>query len=670
MITQLRHPGFDSAFETLGIKHDKYIDNIHLVDSLFYEDKRFVVEVIPKAGNFWEIQQDMILWENNLKQEFPNVNFQSWTKSLSALYNKNSLIRLKREQVLERYRKIDLFKNLIGKDTNSFLVIIEVEDDDPEINLAKFYKVLETTDFRLEYKFNSTSEFHLENSINQSMTNDLTIIIGLLFLFFVLIMFWAYRNIFSMLYLSFLVGISLVVGLFVQRFTGLPLNLITIMVLPVVVVLSASNAVHLLTAFFSEDDHLTYIEKLTKVYKKYLLPSMLTSLTTAVAFFSLAFNTTKSVIDLGWITGISVIISFVICFFMSPFLFQFAPIQKVRKQRLARISNFFIDRKKIFSYILTPLLFIAIVLLPKLQFKNNFELFIPMQSDAKIQHDNIRDNYYSQATLDMLVQLKDTADRKEQVKGLEDKLELLSHINVVKSSATKSVVMTKFFIPIELADASGYTKKFEANNGFTQRFQIGTKQPDDLIVIETDIDSLMNAVNLPNYKIASVVLAFNNVNASVGKSLLLSLLTSSLFLFIVFFLMTRSLPQSLIGLFANLVPLSAIVIIFVAFNLHINIMTAITAVVCLGIIVDDTIHSFYRRVVLDRPLEELSVGMLTTTIILIVGFGIFAISDIRPVGIFGGVAAIVFAITLISDLTILLYLLELHEKWKAKKALQ
>lgn len=667
MIIQVRHPGFDSSFETLGIKEDVYLTNQEYIDSLFQEGEKFAIEVVPQSGNFWQIQDDMLLWEENLREKYGNLDFRSPIKALSTLYNKSTLENTERSEILQRLAGIELFENLIGKDLKSFLVVLEVDTEEVEVGLDKFNKSIEDTNFQLEYEFNTTSRYHIESSINNAMLGDLTLIIGLLFFFFVLIMLMAYRSLFAMLYLVFVVGLSMALAMAIYQFVEAPLNLISVMVLPVTVVLSAANAVHLLTGYFSQDPTLTNLERIKIAYQKYLLPSLLTSITTSVAFFSLCINDTQSVSTLGWLTGVSVIISFLACYTLSPFIFRWAPSKQLVKHKFLDISNFFINRKRLFSYLLMPILVIAVILLPKLTFKNNFELFLPIGSKEKLEHDKIRDNYYSQATLDVLIDLKDTIDIASRTLALKKDFIALDSVVSVRCSENNSVVMTKFFMPVDIAKVSGYKEKFVRKNGQLQRFQIGVKNPDDLAHLEQNIHKMMEDRSGVDHIIASVVLTYENVNKEVGKSLIQSLLTSSFCLFLVFFFLTRSFIQSFVGLFVNLVPLSLIVIIFVGFDLNLNIMTSITAVVCLGIIVDDTIHSFYRRVVRKKPLGELSFGMLTTTLILVVGFGIFSISNIKPVGIFGSVAAVIFVVTLISDFTLLLYLIDLLDKRDAKK---
>ena len=429
-----------------------------------------------------------------------------------------------------------------------------------------------------------------------------------------------------------------------------------------VVVLAAANAVHLLTGYLSMKEG-TVDEKLKKLYKKYLVPSLLTTITTSFAFFTLTFTTTKAVYDLGWICGVTILVNFIICSLATPFVMQYAPKRNITEHPFSKAAQFFIKRKKFFAIIQLPILFISIALLPQLGFKNNFELFVPKKSDARVSLDKLKSEYYVQSDLNIMLIGPDSMRTIEEVKNLKSQFEEIEEVKSIIDRTTASVVFTSILLPINLAELPTFKKRYESKEGRFQRIQLKTSNPADLIKAEQKINTILE--NVPNnieVKKSSSELMYEYVNREVGASLIKSMVSSSIFLFFMFLFLTRSFLQSLIGLFVNLVPLSMIVILFVGLDLQINIMTSLTAIVCVGLIVDDTIHSFYRRVVMRQELKELSFGMLTTTIILTTGFGIFSISSLTPVVIFGGIAAIIFVVTLISDFTLLLYLIELYDQ--------
>ncbi len=102
----------------------------------------------------------------------------------------------------------------------------------------------------------------------------------------------------------------------------------------------------------------------------------------------------------------------------------------------------------------------------------------------------------------------------------------------------------------------------------------------------------------------------------------------------------------------NVVPLSVAVWVFSLFGFSLNILTAITATVCIGLLDDDTVHLLYRKFVLREPVDTLANSIVNTAILLAVGFGFFVLSDFYPTQVFGGVSALVFVFGILGELTL------------------
>jgi len=662
MISMIRHPGFDSAFENLGIQNNVYIDDAPFIDSVFNQKQNVYVELIPHHEFFGSVIKDIKAYEENLTRLFPEVQFRSPINFAEAIYGMERLDTMSVSNALSRLSTVNLLKDVIAIDSSSFLVVIGLDKDRQDIVVNKLDKAWTSVQNHKKYTVHSSGLALVENAMNESIQKDMLYILLLLFICFALIMYVSYRSKFATSYLLGMVTASLVTGIFIYVLSGFPFTFVGIMVLPVVVVLAAANAIHLMTGYFALKEG-THDEKIRAIYKKYLLPSFLTTITTSFAFFTLMFTTTKSVFTLGWVCGLTILVSFLICFTTTPFLLQYAPARNIKDHPFSRAAGFLIKRKKTFSFLLVPVLVISIILLPYLTFKNNFELFIPDDSEARMHLDEIRKNYYAQTDLNIVIEGADSLSTYNEMTRISEKLSEVEGVQSVWDRSMQSFVFTPFLIPIDLAATSDFKNRYEASQGKFQRIQLRSKTTKDLVKAEKEINEIIETIP-SNFTVrkSSSELMYEYVNIEVGASLMKSLLTSSIFLFFVFLFLTRSFLQSLIGLFVNLVPLSMIVILFVGLDLQLNIMTALTAIVCLGLIVDDTIHSFYRRVVMRSPLKELSFGMLTTTIILTAGFGVFAISSVKPIVIFGGIAAIIFVVTLLSDFTLLLYLIDLYDR--------
>ena len=115
---------------------------------------------------------------------------------------------------------------------------------------------------------------------------------------------------------------------------------------------------------------------------------------------------------------------------------------------------------------------------------------------------------------------------------------------------------------------------------------------------------------------ASSAILMDEVNSSVSKSLIQSLSSSGLVIFFMIFLLTRSISASILSLLPNLVPIACIIILFYIFGISLNIITSLTAVICLGLLDDDTVHILYRKLWLKEDMEELSFSILSSAIIL------------------------------------------------------
>ena len=662
MMSMIRHPGFDSAFENLGIQNNVYIDDAPYIDSVFNEKQKVFVEIVSKHETFGAVVADMKEYQDNLQQLFPELQFRSPVGFAESIYGINRLNETPVSEVLTRLSNVDVLKDVIGIDTSSFLVVLGIDKDKQDIVAEKLDKAWTSVQNKDKYIYRASGLALLENAMNETLQRDILFILIILFICFALIMYVSYRSKFATSYLLGMVTASLIAGIFVYVLSGYPFTFVGIMVLPVVVVLAAANAVHLMTGYFSIKEG-THDEKIRKIYNKYLVPSFLTTITTSFAFFTLTLTTTKSVYTLGWVCGVTILISFAICFSVTPFVMQYAPKRNIKDHPFTKAANFFIKNKKVFAICLIPVLFISLFLLPHLTFKNNFELFIPENSQAKMDFEEIRSNYNAQSDLNILIKGTDSLETINEVKRINELIKGVDGVESVFDRTMHSIIMTPLMIPVDLAATSEFKDRYEASLGRFQRLQIRTKTSQDLVAAEAKINQIIESVP-SSFEImkSSSELMYEYVNREVGASLIKSMLSSSIFLFFVFLILTRSLLQSIIGLFVNVVPLSMIVILFVGLDLQLNIMTALTAIVCLGLIVDDTIHSFYRRVIMRQKLNELSFGMLTTTIILTAGFGVFAISSLQPVVIFGGIAAIIFVITLISDFTLLLYLIDLYDR--------
>jgi predicted RND superfamily exporter protein len=125
-----------------------------------------------------------------------------------------------------------------------------------------------------------------------------------------------------------------------------------------------------------------------------------------------------------------------------------------------------------------------------------------------------------------------------------------------------------------------------------------------------------------------------------------------------------SFKVGIISLIPNILPLAMGAAVMTILDIPLSIGTCLVFSVCLGIVVDDSIHFLlsYRRQILKGVSKELAIqevmfttgtSLFITTVILFFAFGLFAFAQFVPNMHFGIIASVIFVTALFADLVIL-----------------
>ncbi|MBU0637430.1 MAG: MMPL family transporter [Planctomycetes bacterium] len=126
----------------------------------------------------------------------------------------------------------------------------------------------------------------------------------------------------------------------------------------------------------------------------------------------------------------------------------------------------------------------------------------------------------------------------------------------------------------------------------------------------------------------------------------------------------RSVRLGVISVLPNLFPLAAAAAVLVVTGQPLQITGVIVFTICLGIAVDDTIHflaRFRRELAVEgdvaaairRSLVAVGGALVTTTVVLLSGFGTIMLSEMPPVRLFAWLSCSAFAAALLGDVVIL-----------------
>ena len=174
------------------------------------------------------------------------------------------------------------------------------------------------------------------------------------------------------------------------------------------------------------------------------------------------------------------------------------------------------------------------------------------------------------------------------------------------------------------------------------------------------------------YKLAGVLILFNNLLQSLFKSQILTLGIVMLGIFAMFFVLFRNITLSLIGIVPNFIAAFFILGIIGLMEIPLDMMTITIAAITIGIAVDNSIHYIYRfkeefkkinsyEKTLDRCHSTVGIAILNTSITIVFGFSILILSNFIPTIYFGVFTGIAMLLAMMSVLTLLPKLLLIYK---------
>jgi len=164
--------------------------------------------------------------------------------------------------------------------------------------------------------------------------------------------------------------------------------------------------------------------------------------------------------------------------------------------------------------------------------------------------------------------------------------------------------------------------------------------------------------------LAGLLVLYNNMLQSLFGSQILTLGITVFALMAMFLALFRSLRLALIAIFPNVLSIAAVLGVMGWLNMPLDMMTITIAAISVGIAVDDTIHYIDRfksefekdrryLATMHRCHGSIGHAMYYTSVTIIIGFSILALSNFIPTIYFGLLTSLAMLIALIAALTLL-----------------
>ena len=185
--------------------------------------------------------------------------------------------------------------------------------------------------------------------------------------------------------------------------------------------------------------------------------------------------------------------------------------------------------------------------------------------------------------------------------------------------------------------------------------------------IERDLVDLFE-LKPEQVNLTGMFVLYNNVLQSLFSSQIMTIGVVFLVIIAMFLVQFRSLRLALIAIVPNLISAAAVLGLMGLLGIPLDIMTITIAAITIGIAVDDTIHYVHRYIeelrIDNKPLLAIkrahdSVGraMYYTSITIITGFSILALSNFNPTIYFGLFTGLAMFVAMFANLTLLALLL-------------
>ncbi|MDB2500596.1 MMPL family transporter [Candidatus Pelagibacter bacterium] len=513
-------------------------------------------------------------------------------------------------------------------------------------------------------------------------------------------------------------------GLLGWKVTVISSNFIALML-----ILTMAMNIHMSTRFLQLKNDFpdsSNFEIISITTGKMFWPIIYTVLTTICAFLSLIFSGIKPIIDFGWMMTFGLITSFVVTFTLLPTLLSFVSDNSVEinENKESKITSFFAkisNNNKNIIFTLTGIVIILSVLgISRLEVENSFINYFNKNTEIYKGMKLIDEKLGGTTPLEVIIKFpnqdknksdeddefedwgegenKDdekywfTKDKIDKIDSVHNYLDGLPAVGKVLSFSSIIQVATQLnnnkplgtlemgvlyskipeSIKKEIIDPYISIKDNEAR--ISLRIidsQDGLRRNDLIKKINLDLKDQLN-LNDEEFKLAGVLILFNNLLQSLFKSQILTLGLVMIGIFAMFMVLFRNIKLSIIGVVPNFIAAFFILGIIGLLGIPLDMMTITIAAITIGIAVDNSIHYIYRfkeeylkyqdyEKTLKICHSTVGVAILNTSITIVFGFSILVFSKFIPTIYFGVFTGIAMLLAMISVLTLLPSLLLLSK---------
>ena len=610
-------------------------------------------------------------------------------------------------------------KNLANKSKK------EIEELKDQIKKQNHQNILEIRDVIKSYE--DIGKIHLggipmiADDMMSFIKSDI-IVFGIgVFLFIVATLWFVFRKIIWIIVPISSCFFSVTIMMGILGILGWKVTVISSNFIALMLILTMAMNIHMSTRFLQLKENYpdkNVLDLIIITTNKMFWPILYTVLTTIIAFLSLIFSEIKPIIDFGWMMTIGLIISFIITFTLLPTLINFVPKANISLKNYENsfITSFFakvsLNNHKIIFTITGLIILLSLIGISRLEVENSFINYFSKKTEIYKGMKLIDEKLGGTTPLEVILkfpkkdeikkddddEFEDWGDEDEQNDQkywfTKDKIDRISSVHNYLDNLPQVGKVLSFSSIIDVATLLNNNKPL----GTLEMGVLYSKIPEsikteiidpyisiqdneariNLRIIDSQEDlrrndlikkinyDLKNKIGLKDdeFKLAGVLILFNNLLQSLFKSQILTLGLVMIGIFAMFLILFKNIKLSIIGVVPNFIAAFFILGIIGLIGIPLDMMTITIAAITIGIAVDNSIHYIYRfkeefhnsndyHKTVTLCHSTVGKAILNTSITIVFGFSILVLSKFIPTIYFGIFTGIAMLLAMISVLTLL-----------------
>ncbi|WP_455200823.1 efflux RND transporter permease subunit [Kaarinaea lacus] len=557
----------------------------------------------------------------------------------------------------------------------------------------------------------------MNNAFSEASQMDMKKLVPISFLIMLITLGFILKNVTSAVGTSLVIIASIIIGFAMGRIIGYPITPPSASTPTIVLTVAIANAVHILVTFLHEmrlgiEKKAAMIESL----RINIQPVFLASATTALGFLSMNFADVPPFMHLGNMVAIGVLASFVFSVFFLPAFITLLPVRVPTGKKsnsyamMDRLGTFVVTHRKRLMWGMLVVIATLISFIPRNElndiFVHYFDHSIEFRRDADYFTENLSGLYIIDYSLDsgeaggisnpqFMTDVANFADwyrQQPEVLHVNTFTDIMKRLNKnlhgddpnyyrepeERNLAAQYLLLYEMSLPYGL-DLNNQINVDKSATRFTVTLQ--TMSTNDLLALENRAQVWLkaNTTTIKKADGSGTSMMFAHIGERNIKSMLIGTTVALILISMILIFALRSVKIGIISMVPNLVPAAMGFGLWAIFVGEVGLALSVVMGMTLGIVVDDTVHflSKYLRARREKHLNSqeatkyafhtVGMALLTTSIVLVIGFLVLSLSAFKLNSGMGMLTAIVIALALIADFFFLPPLLMKLEEKKDEK---